>query len=99
VNRPEVSNLLLLCSLCTGEAPDAIAEQIGDKGASALKKRLMEAVNDYFREMRRRRSQFAADEAYVWSVLRAGNQRANQIADATLDDLRACMGMACYPRT
>jgi hypothetical protein len=39
------------------------------------------------------------DEAYVWSVLRAGNERAKQIADATLDDLRAGMGMAYYPRT
>jgi tryptophanyl-tRNA synthetase len=97
-NRPEVSNLLLLCSLCSGEAPDAIAEQIGDKGASALKKRLAEAVNGYFGEMRRRRTRLAADEAYVWSVLRAGNERANRIADATLDDLRAGMGMAYYSR-
>jgi tryptophanyl-tRNA synthetase len=97
-HRPEVSNLLLLCSLCTGESPESIAEQLGDQGALALKRRLTVTVNDYFRDIRKRRSDFAMNEDYVWSVLRAGNERANQIADATLEDLRTAMGMAYYPR-
>jgi tryptophanyl-tRNA synthetase len=92
--RPEVSNLLLLCSLCTGQSPDDIAADIGDKGAAELKRRLTDAVNEYFREIRQRRLQFAADDAYVWSVLRSGNERANRIADATLEDLRTAMGMS-----
>ena len=37
VNRPEVSNLLMLISLCTGEEPEAIAEKIGDNGGGMLK--------------------------------------------------------------
>lgn len=96
VNRPEVSNLLLLCSLCTNQPPEKIADEIGDKGAVELKQRLAEAVNEYFREIRRRRIEFASDQGYVWSVLRNGNKQANQIADATLDDLRTGMGMTYY---
>jgi tryptophanyl-tRNA synthetase len=34
--RPQVANLLLLISLCTGEEPTAIAERIGDGGGGAL---------------------------------------------------------------
>src|SRR5918994_2968097 len=36
--RPEVANLLLLASLCTGEPPADIAARIGDGGSSSLKK-------------------------------------------------------------
>ena len=32
VNRPEVANLLMLISLCSGEEPSAIAEKIGMGG-------------------------------------------------------------------
>ncbi len=94
--RPEVSNLLLLYSLCTGRSPEDIASSIGDRGAVELKKQLTEAVNEYFREMRRRRAELAADEGYVWGILRAGNERASRIADETLNTLRSAMGMAYY---
>src|ERR1044071_7036233 len=43
--RPEVANLLLIASLCTGEAPEAIAARIGDGGSGALKKEVTEALN------------------------------------------------------
>src|SRR5687767_656840 len=43
--RPEVSNLLLLASLCTGEPPHAIAERIGDGGSGALKQVVTDALN------------------------------------------------------
>jgi tryptophanyl-tRNA synthetase len=36
--RPEVANLLLLASLCTGEPPEQIAGRIGDGGGGMLKK-------------------------------------------------------------
>lgn len=92
--RPEVSNLVLLCSLCTGEPPEQIASEIGDGGAVALKARLTEAVNEYFRPMRARRSQYANDMGTVISFLNRGNDRANEIANRTLAELRAAMKMS-----
>ena len=32
IHRPEVSNLLLITSLCTGQTPLAVAEEVGDRG-------------------------------------------------------------------
>src|SRR5919106_2571757 len=43
--RPEVANLLLLTSLCSGEAPERIAARIGDGGSGALNKDLTAALN------------------------------------------------------
>jgi len=94
--RPEVSNLLLLCSLCTDETPDQIASQIGDGGAVALKKRLNEAVHAYFQPMRARRRELSKDMGYVLSLLKRGNDRANEIADRTLAELRIAMKMSYY---
>ncbi|CAM2940083.1 tryptophan--tRNA ligase [Actinomyces slackii] len=92
-SRPEVANLLTLASLCGAGEPEQIAERIGDGGAGALKTLTIEAVNEYFAPIRARRAELAADEAYLLSVLRAGNERATQVATATLDAVRAAMHM------
>lgn len=96
VHRPEVANLLRLYSLCSGDAPETIANQIGSKGASALKKELTVAVNEYFRPIRKRRSQYENDQAFIWSILKEGNSKANEIADKTLNELRKAMHMQYY---
>ena len=93
VARPEVSNLLTLASLCGAGAPEEIAERIGDGGAGALKKLVTEAVNEFFAPIRARRAELAADEDYLCSVLHAGNARACEIANATLEDVRTAMHM------
>ena len=94
--RPEVANLLLLCSLCTSQNPEQIAAEIGGDGAAGLKRRLTEAVNEHFRPFRVRRRELAADMTYVQSVLREGNARANEIADRTLNRLRVASKMSYY---
>lgn len=91
--RPEVSNLLTLASLCTGTDPQTLAEEIGDGGGGGLKKLVTEAVNERFAPIRARRAELVADQGYLSSVLRDGNARANEIADATLNDVREAMGM------
>jgi len=96
INRPEIANLLRLYSLCSGDAPEIIADQIGSKGASALKKELTTAVNEYFRPIRERRTQYQKDKAFIWSILKEGNVKANEIADKTLNKLRKAMHMQYY---
>ena len=92
--RPEVANLLVLASLCGAGAPQEVAERIGDGGAGALKKLTIEAVNEFFAPIRARRAELAADEGHLLEVLRAGNARANEVADRTLDAVRTAMGMS-----
>ena len=91
--RPEVSNLLMLASLCNGRDPRQLAEEIGDGGAGKLKALVTEAVNDYFAPIRQRRQELAANEDYLLQVLHAGNDKANQVASETLDNVRKAMKM------
>jgi tryptophanyl-tRNA synthetase len=92
-NRPEVSNLVMLAALCQGRDPVDVAAEIGDGGGGGLKKLVTAAVNDFFAPIRARRVELAADPGYLESVLRAGNAVANEIADQTLDEVRAAMQM------
>ncbi len=92
-HRPEVSNLVLLTALCQGRDPHEVAADIGDGGASALKAAATEAVNTYFAPLRARRAEYAQDMGYVRELLRAGNAKANEVAEATLAEVREAMGM------
>lgn len=91
--RPEVSNLLMLASLCNGRDQRQLAEEIGDGGAGKLKALVTEAINDYFAPIRQRREELAANEDYLLQVLHAGNDKANQVASETLDNVRKAMKM------
>jgi len=93
VGRPEVSNLLTVVATCEGTTPEQVAEEIGDGGGGGLKARVTEAVNTYFAPLRQRRREIEGDPAYVESVLRQSNERANEVAEATLDEVRTRMGM------
>ncbi|WP_167477975.1 tryptophan--tRNA ligase [Nocardia arthritidis] len=90
--RPGISALLSTAALCVGIDEHTLADQIGDRGAGALKQRTTELVNDYFAAHRRRRADLARQPDLVRDILRAGNGRANAIAERTLDEVRAAMG-------
>lgn len=92
-NRPEVSNLVNLAALCMGRSPQEVAEQIGDGGGGGLKKLVTEAVNERFAGHRARRAEIVADPGQLQAILADGNRRANDIAEATLDEVRRAMSM------
>ena len=70
-----------------------IAEEIGMGGAGALKKYVTESVNEHFAPIRARREELVQDMDYVKDVLHEGNRRANEVAEATLAEVREAMGM------
>ncbi|WP_315094766.1 tryptophan--tRNA ligase [uncultured Cellulomonas sp.] len=92
-SRPEVANLLLLGSLCTGVPPEAIADELGSRGAGHLKALVADALVDHLAPLRARRALFAAEPGLVADILEEGNARANELADATICDVRELMGM------
>ncbi|MDR3312330.1 MAG: tryptophan--tRNA ligase [Spirochaetaceae bacterium] len=93
VNRPEVANLLVLVSLSTGDAPEAVAARIGDGGAGALKKALTEALNEKLRPLRAERARLEKDPAHIRRVLLDGVERACKTAHQTLTEVRRAMNM------
>lgn len=92
-NRPGISALLTTAALCTGRSEFEIAEEIGEAGAGALKKYVTESVNGFLAPIRARRQELAQDMDYIKDVLHEGNRRANEIAEATLAEVREAMGM------
>lgn len=93
VNRPEVSNLLMLAALTTGGDPVQIADELGDAGGGGLKKLVTESINSYFEPIRARRAELAANPDHLRQVLRHGNERATEIAEQTLSEVRQAMSM------
>ncbi|MFD4030467.1 tryptophan--tRNA ligase [Streptomyces sp. NPDC058637] len=91
--RPGVSGLVLLAALCLGRDPHDVAAGIGDGGAAVLKRTVTDAVNATMAPIRARRAAYAQDMGYVRDVLRTGNERANALAEETLDEVRQAMGM------
>jgi tryptophanyl-tRNA synthetase len=96
--RPEIAGLILLAALCQGREPELIAQEIGPAGAAGLKQVVTEAVNEYLRPLRARRRELAADRGFIRQLLRAGNERANAVAEATLAEVRVAMSAASRVR-
>jgi tryptophanyl-tRNA synthetase len=90
---PEVANLLLLASLCTGKTPEVIAAEIGGSGAARLKEVLTESLNEYLRPLRRKRAELEKDPDRIKAVLTKGIAKAREVAAATLDEVRSAMDM------
>ena len=90
-NRPEISNLVLLTAVCEEVDPRVVAEQIGGRGASELKRRAIEAVNERLRPIRARRAELINDRGYLRTVLRDGSTRARRIAQETLRQVSTAM--------
>ena len=91
--RPGVSNLVLLAALCTDRTPEAVADEIGDGGAGALKRLATDAINAKFAPVRARRAELMAAPDHLRQVLADGNARANARAEQTLDEVRQAMQM------
>jgi tryptophanyl-tRNA synthetase len=92
--RPEVSNLVLLAALCQRRDPREVAAEIGGAGSAALKRLVTEALNERFRPIRERRAELIRDRGYLREVLRAGNERAGEIAERTLAEVQRLMHTA-----
>ena len=92
-NRPGVSALLTTAALTTGRTEEDIAAEIGNDGAGALKRYVTESVNAYLAPIRERRRELEGQPEMVREILHEGNRRANEIANATLDEVREATGM------
>ncbi|MDH2413881.1 tryptophan--tRNA ligase [Nocardioides sp. CER19] len=91
--RPEVANLLTIASGFTGRSPESLAEELGDGGGSALKTLVIDTINEGLRVHRDRRQLIAQDRAQLLQILRAGNAKAEAVADKTLTEVRQVMAM------
>ncbi len=92
-NRPEVANLLRICSLISGKNPNDIAQDLGDQGAGKLKKLTTDLLNAYLNPIRLKRKEIENNKDYIRDVLNKGIKRAREEAENTLKDVRRAMNM------
>lgn len=67
--------------------------QAGGKGYGDFKKRLFEAIWDYFAPMRARREEIEKDPARIDEILRKGAARARDVAVPVMERVRKACGM------
>ena len=65
----------------------------GGLGDVKIKRYLMEVLNAELAPIRQRRAEFAKDLSAVMDMLKAGSDRANQVAAQTLDEVKDAMGL------
>lgn len=65
----------------------------GGLGDVKIKRYLMEVLNAELAPIRQRRAEFAKDLPAVMDMLKAGSNRANQVAAQTLDEVKDAMGL------
>ncbi len=93
---PEGSNIVALYRLFASKDEVRRMEdefRAGGIGYGEFKKRLFEAMMDYFGPMRARRAELERNPDYVDEVLRAGADRAREVATATMDRVRLAIGL------
>lgn len=65
----------------------------GGLGDVKIKKYLFEVLNNELAPIRKRRQEFAQDMPAVYRMLQEGIQRANEVANQTLKEVKAAMGL------
>ena len=93
---PEKSSIVALYRLVAGEADVAKMEadfRSGGIGYGDFKKRLFEAVWEYFRPLRKRRAELAADLGAVDAIVKSAGERARAVAVRTMDRVRKAVGL------
>jgi len=93
---PAGSNVVALYRLFA--TPEQVAQMEADHRAGGIgygdfKKRLFEAIWEYFAPMRARRAELVARPDYVDDVLREGARRAREVAVETMERVRTTVGL------
>ncbi len=91
--KPAVSNLLEIFSLVSGEEMSTLEARYGDSGYGRFKADLGEALVAFLAPIQQRCGELRAAPDHLAAVLRQGAERATALAEPTLRDVRARMGL------
>ena len=92
-DKPGITNLLTILSVCTGKAVDELEAAYDGKGYGDFKADVAEAVVELFAPVRERYAELIADPAELDRVLARGAERARAVAARTMSDVRERVGL------
>ena len=84
VNKPGISNLIQIYSVCTGKEFKDIENDFAGKGYGEFKPVVGEAVIETLRPIREEAQRLLTDKTYLESVMKNGAEKASYIANKTL---------------
>lgn len=91
-NRPEVSNLLNIYAALSGKDIALIVSEYSNKGFAIFKKDLGDFLVSYIEPINEEYKKLIADKNYLINILRAGEERAKQVAQKTLQEVKEIVG-------
>jgi tryptophanyl-tRNA synthetase len=94
IDRPECRNLLTLYMLMSGKSKQTISAECQNLGWGQFKPLLTEATIEHLRPIQAKYQEVMTDKTYLESVLRAGKDRAESIANRTLAEVKAALGFS-----
>lgn len=90
--RPEATNLLSIYQLATGCSKESIIQECGAMRWSEFKPKLAEAVIASLEPLQSKYKDLLEDPAYLDSILKEGAEKASEVADQTVRDVKDAMG-------
>ncbi|CAN5247998.1 tryptophan--tRNA ligase [soil metagenome] len=91
-DKPAITNLLTIYAVATGSSVPDIEAALSGKGYAELKAGLAEALVEFLRPLQERRRELLADPGELARILRAGAEKAREVARATLGDVYERVG-------
>ncbi len=87
-----INNLLTIMSAVTGDSIEKIVSNYSGKGYGDFKADVAEAVVEHIRPIRERYDQLSQDKSYLVDIYTKGAERANKIAQRTLNKVYKKIG-------
>jgi tryptophanyl-tRNA synthetase len=97
-NRPGVSNLITIHSLCTGLSPEEICSQMQAQGLDTGKYKsvVAEALIEYLKPIRGQMLELLEDRSYLLSVLQLGADKAIEMGTPVWENV--CYNVGISPQ-
>ena len=91
-NKPAISNLLVIYSLCSGQPIEEIEKKYSDSGYGEFKKDLADIVVEILEPIQKRFEELCKP-GVIEEILRRGKERVEKLAAPTLEDFRRKLGL------
>jgi tryptophanyl-tRNA synthetase len=91
--KPGISNLVEMLAVVRGVAPDEVEREFDRQGYGAFKTAVGEALVELLAPVRERYRELRADEDGLERTLAEGAERAREIAQGTMAEVRRAMGI------
>jgi tryptophanyl-tRNA synthetase len=92
-NRPEVSNLLSIYAAFSGESIETISNRFKNAQTSDFKRELTEVIVSALSPIQTEYKKLMADRSYLSELASIGSNRASEIANKTLSEVKEIVGL------